>query len=184
MVIPEGDSFEDSEERRLFYVAITRTKSAVFLLSDRYNKSSFIDEIIKNYRDDIYFINDPKIKLLNCPDCKTGILRKRDKSKDKNKHFYGCSNFPRCKYTENVHYCPECNKEMLKDTKDGVARCSSDSCDFETTLCMECGGYMIERQGRYGAFLGCANYPKCEHTSNIIDKNTINFDKLNIKLKI
>ncbi|PCI69108.1 MAG: hypothetical protein COB26_06760 [Piscirickettsiaceae bacterium] len=178
MVIPEGDSFEDAEERRLFYVAITRTKSTVFLLSDRYNKSNFIDELIENYRDDIFFINDPKIKLLNCPDCKTGILRKRIKSSDKNKHFYGCSNFPRCKYTENVRYCPECNEAMFKDEKEKIARCSSENCDFETMLCMECNGYMIERQGRYGAFLGCANYPKCEHTSNLIDKNSINFDNL------
>ncbi|MCK5855554.1 MAG: UvrD-helicase domain-containing protein [Sulfurovaceae bacterium] len=178
IVIPEGDTFEDAEERRLFYVAITRTKSTVFLLSDRYNKSSFIDEVIKNYKDDIYFINDPKIKLLNCSECKTGILRKRTKSKDKNKHFYGCSNFPRCKYTENVHYCPECNEEMIKDEKKKIAKCLSENCDFETMLCIECNGYMIERQGRHGAFLGCASYPKCEHTSNIFDKNTINFDNL------
>lgn len=178
MVIPEGDTFEDAEERRLFYVAITRAKSTVFLLSDRYNKSNFIDEIIKNYRDDIYFINDPKVKLLNCPNCKTGILRKRIKFRDKNKHFYGCSNFPRCKYTENIHCCPECNGEMLKDEKKKIANCLSENCDFETMLCVECNGYMIERQGRYGAFLGCANYPKCEHTSNIIDKNAINFDNL------
>lgn len=178
MVIPEGDEFEDAEERRLFYVALTRTKGAVFLLSDRYNKSSFIDEVVENYKDDIFFINDPKIRVMNCPECKTGVLRKRIKSHDKNKHFYGCNNFPRCKYTENVHYCPECNEEMLKDVKDGMARCSNDSCDFETTLCLECGGYMIERDGKYGLFLGCSNYPKCTHTSNMNVKNNINFDNL------
>ncbi len=178
MVIPEGDEFEDAEERRLFYVALTRTKEAVFLLSDRYNKSPFIDEFIENYKDDIFFINDPKIRVMNCPECKTGVLRKRIKPRDKNKSFYGCSNFPRCKYTEDVHYCPECNEEILKNIKEGMARCTSDSCDFERILCIECGGYMIERDSKYGLFLGCENFPKCTHKSNIIEKNSINFDNL------
>ncbi|MFV1982427.1 MAG: UvrD-helicase domain-containing protein [Thiohalomonadales bacterium] len=178
LVIPEEDDYEDAEERRLFYVALTRTKSTVFLLSDRYNQSSFIDEIVSNYKDDIYLINDPKIKLLNCPECKTGTLRKRVKSSDKTKYFYGCSNFPRCEYTENVHYCPECMEEMLKVEKKKIARCSSDKCDFETKLCIECNGYMIERQSKYGKFLGCTNYPKCNHTSNIVDKCVLNFENL------
>ena len=182
MVIPEGDEFEDAEERRLFYVALTRTKEALFLLSDRYNKSSFVDEIVEYHKHDIFFINDPKIRIMNCPECKTGVL-KRIKSHDKNKYFYGCNHSPRCKYTENVRYCPKCNEEMFKYVKEGIARCSSDFCDFETTLCIECGGYMTKRDGRYGLFLSCENYPKCAHTSNIIEKNSEIF-KLSSRDKI
>ena len=177
IVIPEGDDFEDAEERRLFYVALTRTKGAVFLSSDRYNRSIFIDEMIENYKDDIFF-NDPKIRILNCPECKTGVLKKRSKSSSKSNYFYGCNNFPRCKYRENVHYCPECKEEMFKDEEEKIARCSNDNCDFETMLCIECSGYMIGRQGRYGAFLGCTNYPKCNHTSEIRDKSSVTFDNL------
>ncbi len=29
--------------------------------------------------------------------------------------------------------------------------------------CPECGGALINRQGRYGSFVGCANYPKCKY---------------------
>jgi DNA helicase-4 len=114
LVIPEGDEFEDAEERRLFYVALTRTKKNVFLLSNMYEKSTFIEEIVENYQDEIFFLNDPKIKLISCPECKTGLLRKRKQGKNNNKHFYGCNNFPRCKYTENVQYCPKCNGEIFK----------------------------------------------------------------------
>jgi DNA helicase-4 len=167
IVIPEGDNFEDAEERRLFYVALTRTKGTLFLLGNMYSKSVFIDEVIKNYKDEMYFLNDPKIKLLNCPECKTGLLKKRTQNPNKNKHFYGCSNFPRCKFTENVHYCPECNSETIKDYDKKVAKCVSDDCDFESTLCIKCKGYMIKRRGQYGEFLGCANYPKCNHSVKI-----------------
>lgn len=175
IVTSEGDEFEDAEERRLFYVALTRTKNAVFLLSDRYNKSPFIDELIKDNNHNIYFLNNSKARILNCPECKTGILRKRIRSTDKNKHFYGCNNFPRCDYTENVKYCPKCNSEVDKDENEKIARCSNNNCDFETILCVECGGYMIERNGKYGSFLGCENYPRCTNTSNIIENNNASF---------
>ena len=167
IVIPKGDDFEDAEERRLFYVALTRTKSTIFLLSDMYNKSTFIKELIEDNKNEIYFLNDPKIKLEHCPECKTGFLKKRTKSKNKNKPFYGCSNFPRCKYTENVHYCPDCNSEIFKDSEKKVAKCSNENCNFESSLCIKCNGYMIERKGKYGEFLGCRNYPKCSYREKI-----------------
>jgi len=167
IVIPKGDDFEDAEERRLFYVALTRIKSTLFLLSDMYKKSPFIDELINDNKDEVYFINDPKFKLQNCPTCKTGFLKKRTDSQDRKNHFYGCSNFPRCKYTENIHYCPNCKSEMLKDEQNNVAKCENKDCNFISILCVQCNGYMIERKGRNGDFLGCANYPKCKHTQNI-----------------
>ena len=33
-------------------------------------------------------------------------------------------------------------------------------------ICLRCGGRLVERQGRYGCFFGCSNYPKCKFTSN------------------
>ena len=32
---------------------------------------------------------------------------------------------------------------------------------------------MIERRGQYGDFLGCTNYPKCNHSVKIKDENKI-----------
>ncbi len=173
IVVQEGDEFEDAEERRLFYVALTRTKGTLFLLGNMYSKSVFMDEVISNYKDRIFFLNDQKIKLLNCPECETGLLIKRSASKMKSKHFYGCSKFPRCKFTENVHYCPECESETIKDNDKKIAKCISDDCEFESTLCNKCNGYMIKRKGKYGDFLGCANYPKCKNSIKIEEKNDI-----------
>lgn len=50
------DKFPYEEERRLFYVALTRTKNDVFLLIDRYNKSIFIEELINEYNKYIEYI--------------------------------------------------------------------------------------------------------------------------------
>lgn len=167
IVVPHGDDYEDAEERRLFYVALTRTKGALFLLSNQYEKSSFIEELIENYKDEIYFMNDAEVELIHCPECKTGILKKNTTHEDRRRHFYGCSNYPRCKYTENIHYCPQCASEVKKDLDNGVAKCTNKECDFESKLCPQCNGFLIRRNGRYGEFLGCENYPTCTYTENI-----------------
>lgn len=31
-------------------------------------------------------------------------------------------------------------------------------------ICPKCGGYLIERNGKFGTFYGCSNYPKCRFT--------------------
>lgn len=176
IVIPESDDYLDAEERRLFYVALTRTRGTIFLLGDIYHKSPFLEEIHTDNEDKVYFLNDPKIKLVNCPECKIGLLKKRTSTNNsKDKHFYGCSNFPRCEYTERVHYCPECNSEMYKDIDNQISKCKNDECDFESELCSDCNDYMIEREGQYGRFLGCLSYPKCTHTKKVkIDSFSIN----------
>lgn len=34
-------------------------------------------------------------------------------------------------------------------------------------VCPRCGGKLVERNGKYGMFMGCANYPKCRFTRNV-----------------
>lgn len=31
-------------------------------------------------------------------------------------------------------------------------------------ICPQCGSKIVERQGKYGHFLGCSNYPRCNYT--------------------
>lgn len=50
------DIYPYEEERRLFYVALTRTKNEVYLLVDKRNPSIFIKEIIRNYSKYIEYI--------------------------------------------------------------------------------------------------------------------------------
>lgn len=42
-----------------------------------------------------------------------------------------------------------------------------DNKDELITICDECGGVMLPKEGKYGEFLGCYNYPECNNTLNV-----------------
>lgn len=55
--IIKTDYYPDEEERRLFYVALTRTRNNIYLLVPKSNYSIFIKELMKNYKNYIEYIN-------------------------------------------------------------------------------------------------------------------------------
>lgn len=65
LLLCNSDDFSHAEERRLFYVALTRAKEKVFILYDKGNKSPFIEDIAPS-------INNKK-EL--CPYCKKDTIR-------------------------------------------------------------------------------------------------------------
>ncbi|WP_316812944.1 UvrD-helicase domain-containing protein [Pedobacter heparinus] len=94
-LLHEGDGFENAEERRLFYVALTRARHKVFLLYNQASPSKFIDELIA---DGVVAHSGRSNQL--CPEC-SGILMER---KGKGANFLGCSNYPSCRYkTPNIN---------------------------------------------------------------------------------
>lgn len=48
LVMPDSETFPDAEERRLFYVAITRCKDRVYLLADLHQPSPFVGELLRD----------------------------------------------------------------------------------------------------------------------------------------
>ena len=52
----DKELYKYDEERRLFYVALTRTKNSVFMLIDKNNMSVFVKEVIRDYKNYIEFI--------------------------------------------------------------------------------------------------------------------------------
>ena len=96
LVLQKEEDFPYAEERRLFYVAITRAKKKVYLLIDSKKKSAFIKEIEKDYS-----IRDPNVTLPgHCPRCKSGRLVYKQGPYGL---FRGCSNYPSCRFTRQVH---------------------------------------------------------------------------------
>ena len=57
-VLNDKDIYPYEEERRLFYVALTRTKNNVYLLVNKKKESIFVKELIKKYRFNIQIINE------------------------------------------------------------------------------------------------------------------------------
>lgn len=143
------EDYPFAEERRLLYVALTRTKNRVYLLYPE-DYSIFIQELMNYNSNDIINIEMDNVeRKIYCPVCKTGHLIKRNGIK--NKSFYSCSNYPQCSF----------KIEDLRYIKSKVR-------------CPKCGGIMQLKKGPYGEFYGCNNYPYCNFTYNIED-----FDRLN-----
>lgn len=104
LVLARPDSFEQAEERRLFYVALTRARNTVHLLGPEVRQSEFVDELLDadldpKYEVETIELDGPRPVLRNCPECESGQLLKRD---GRNGEFYGCSNYPYCENTEPV----------------------------------------------------------------------------------
>ena len=137
------DDYLYEEERRLFYVALTRTKTKCCLLVPIVNPSMFANELNDLSGDGIkkvIYEDDPRLHNPSCPRCKTGILLLRNNNSD-NSSFVGCSNYPRCDYSINNTYI--LNSDMI---------------------CPKCGSPMIKRKGKNGVFYGCSQYPYCQQT--------------------
>ena len=88
------DEYKYSEERRLFYVALTRAKKKTFLLTIENNKSCFVKELEEDYK--ILMENDTELKknIYTCPKCGARLVSRKGPYGP----FMGCSNYPTCKY--------------------------------------------------------------------------------------
>jgi len=141
----DSDEYVHSEERRLFYVALTRMRNRVYLIVPDRSPSIFAQELIKEFG--IKFnISTGETTITDnplCPKCQKGYLIVR-KNKITNSEFLGCTNYPQCDYNYK-------NINLLNSR----------------IKCLKCGDYMILRSGKNGKFYGCSNYPYCNNTIQI-----------------
>lgn len=94
LLLDSSDSYPYSEERRLYYVALTRAKKKVFLITIRNNISPFVEEIKNAYGEQI------KKAQYTCPECGGRLILKNGKYGK----FFGCSNYSKtgCKYIRKI----------------------------------------------------------------------------------
>lgn len=92
-ILKEKENYYLEEERRLFYVALTRTRNHNYLLSNIEKVSPFVLELIINCN--IMIKNNTKEKLIN--------------------HKYFCKNcgYFFYKHEGKKHICPRCNNKIL-----------------------------------------------------------------------
>jgi DNA topoisomerase-1 len=80
-----------------------------------------------------------------CPECQQGELVERQ---GRYGPFVACNRYPDCKYRANKG-------------KDGAVRPRPEA-KLLDEACPLCGKPMVERQGRYGPFKSCSDYPRCK----------------------
>lgn len=143
LVLTKDEESKFAEERRLFYVAITRTKNRTFILTDIKNPSPFFNEFVESNAVCFFSIKkSTNSKQTNCPYCKTGFLLKVEHN---GSSFVGCSNYPKCRFA--LH-----DATILNHPRH----------------CPSCGGFLVKRKGMNGhSFIGCTNYPYCTYTEQI-----------------
>lgn len=175
LLLPNEDSFPFAEERRLFYVALTRAKHHVYLVVNADKPSMFVRELLK---DQYKIVNDPytgyglqENLAPSCPECDGGVLVKKE---GRFGGFHACSNHPVCKYTQPM--CSWCDNALVK--KGRFLVCEKDACGFFKPICPVCNGLMEQRNGRNGKFWGCRRYSNktfpCNHTENYINYSMVN----------
>ena len=157
-VVKNDKSIDYAEERRLFYVAMTRTKNRVFCIAPKDKPSEFLLELKRDYPNvDLrgeWNTEPPASKVKQCPVCGYPLQFRY-------KRAYGL----------RLHICtnePEVCGFMTNEIKAGT---------LSIVKCDQCrDGYLIVKPGKQSDyFLGCTNYKKdgtgCKRT---IDRQTFN----------
>lgn len=142
-VLTEKDQHPFAEERRLFYVALTRTKNCCYILAPEQKMSVFIKELIDDRYATYQLVTKEHSLAQNpkCPKCKTGHLTRRVGKTA----FLGCTNYPKCEYQNP-------SVKILTERRP----------------CPECGDFLVLKNGRFGPYYGCSNKKHgCEKTENV-----------------
>ncbi|WP_417273680.1 topoisomerase DNA-binding C4 zinc finger domain-containing protein [Celeribacter halophilus] len=73
--------------------------------------------------------------------------------------WYRCEHVKLC--GNRMSACPACGVGLpLRDAETGNMKCPE--CGTEQQACPSCqDGWLVERRGRYGPFLGCVRFPDC-----------------------
>ena len=143
-VVRDDHSIEYAEERRLFYVALTRTKNRVYLIVPKERPSSFVLELIDDYLQ---------------------VVLHGDIDRNENKDNQDVKKCPICGYPLQLRYKQNYGLKLWMCTNE------PELCDFMTNdlsggqlsiiKCDQCrDGYLIVKPGKGDRppFLGCTNY--------------------------
>ena len=104
LLLKSSDTYPFSEERRLYYVAMTRARKKVWLLIPQNKVGLFAQEFKSDYGDTVKMLEQARKteeKVMGvCPRCGGNLVRRKGKFGE----FYGCSNYYSngCRYTLNI----------------------------------------------------------------------------------
>lgn len=131
------------EERRLFYVAMTRTKSKFYIAVPNSKRSMFVKEIVKYSQviehKDIIKSTSPITTNKNCPKCNYPLDMINYKGKDF--FIYKCSN-KRCEFKtmfpkklEPLNICPKCRDIVIycykNNLNERIYHCFNKDCNYQ-----------------------------------------------------
>lgn len=150
LAMPDGEDFPMAEERRVFYVAMTRARRQVRIYTKSSAPSRFLIEMAGQGLMELRLEDGGQIQP--CPKCRKGVLTQRSGSYGA---FEGCGV---CDFKRNLAQgAPPRpgNRVHLTTPMAAGATCP---------ICMT--GRMKERpKARYSPMVGCSGYPECKTTA-------------------
>ena len=135
LVAPPIDDapYPNAEERRLFYVGMTRGKKATYLVADPNRPSPFIRELLQLA---------PEVRELGqispgCPACRKGhLVRSQTAQHLRCTNYPGCRHLaPRCTVCKNGYAVSQANPAEAEST----TRCTNKECQHSERTCPSCG---------------------------------------------
>jgi DNA helicase IV len=161
LVSPEEEAFQNAEERRVMYVAMTRARHTLTILASNARPSSFVTEL----GDPAYGLSGPygvEERTHTCGECGGRLLFMPSQE---GRPWYRCEHIELC--GNRMPSCPSCGEGLPRHVpgRDDLV-CAH--CGAASVACPKCSdGWLVERSGRYGAFLGCVRFPECEGKGKI-----------------
>ena len=101
LVMPAPESFAHAEERRLLYVALTRARRGVTLITPPQRMSPFVIELLDEPHVTVTGDSDTPVEV--CSMCGRGTMVER---RSRFGPFLACSAFPACKNKRNLQKRP------------------------------------------------------------------------------
>jgi len=155
LVSPEEEAFEYAEERRVMYVAMTRARRTLTILASNSRPSSFITELQTEPGYALLPATEHKPEVHECGECGGRLLSVEGKD---TRTWYRCEHVRYC--SNLLPACPACQVSLPRAEKDSTTAVCG--CGASYPSCPECeDGWLVDRSGRYGKFLGCVRFPEC-----------------------
>ena len=128
----------------------------------REKPSVFVRESVKNAEYGAIELGEPNIAEHRCGSCGGRMLGQTSK---KGVVYFSCEHKVLC--GEMLRPCSACGRDLpvINNVNPDQFVCN---CGAEFPACPECSdGWLVERKGRYGKFLGCVKYPECKGSRQI-----------------
>nr|WP_245544306.1 UvrD-helicase domain-containing protein [Oceanicola granulosus] len=157
LVSPEVEPYPNAEERRVMYVAVTRARRTVTILASEARPSVFVEELMKEAEFGVVVPQEAQKHTHTCPGCGGRLLHMAGKD---GRDWYRCEHVKLC--GSRMPACPACGIGLpIHSRISGDLVCGN--CGVTQPGCPSCkAGWLVERRGRYGAFLGCVRFPDCD----------------------
>ena len=138
-------------EKHQFVNPLKQNKSHIYHISQVLGKKYRINSVVVMVQNNADKIDCPNVVNL-------------DALKSYLKNFNDGTNYSIEEMDEIYNKLLVANNQMKN--KEHVQNIRQTQAELREGICPRCGGKLVEREGKYGKFLGCSNYPKCTFILN------------------